>query len=50
MAAKLRLTGYRRISAAGQVDRYYLPGQETDLRAYSHGTGHRLVRIETDSA
>jgi DNA invertase Pin-like site-specific DNA recombinase len=42
--------GYQRISAAGQSDRDDLPGQETDLRAYSHGTGHRLVRIETDGA
>jgi DNA invertase Pin-like site-specific DNA recombinase len=42
--------GYRRISSTGQSDRYDLPGQETDLRAYSHSTGHRLVRIETDGA
>ena len=50
MADKLRLMGYRRISGTGQSDPYDLPGQETDLRAYSHSTGHCLVRIETDGA
>jgi len=48
--AKLRLIGYRRVSTNGQVDRYGLPAQETDLRAYARSTGHRLVRIETDDA
>jgi DNA invertase Pin-like site-specific DNA recombinase len=48
--AKLRLIGYRRVSTNGQVDRYGLPAQETDLRAYARSTGHRLVRIETDGA
>lgn len=47
---KLRLIGYRRVSTAGQVDRYGLPAQETDLRAYARSTGIRLVRIETDGA
>ena len=47
---KCRLIGYRRVSTNGQVDRYGLPAQETDLRAYSCSTGHRLIRIETDDA
>ena len=46
---KCRLIGYRRVSTAGQVDRYGLPAQETDLRAYACAR-HRLVRIETDDA
>jgi hypothetical protein len=37
MKDKLRLMGYRRASTTGQSDRYYLPGQETDFRACSHG-------------
>jgi len=45
-----RLIGYRRVSTAGQIDRYGLPAQETDLRAYSRRTGHKLIRIETDGA
>jgi DNA invertase Pin-like site-specific DNA recombinase len=50
MTAKLRLIGYRRVSTAGQVDRYGLPAQETDLRAYARASGHQLTRIETDGA
>ena len=50
MADKLRLIGYRRVSTAGQVDRYGLPAQETDLRAYVRAGKHQLVRIETDGA
>lgn len=50
MADKLRFIGYRRVSTAGQVDRYGLPAQETDLRTYARGGQHRLVRIETDDA
>jgi hypothetical protein len=50
MADELRLMGYRRISDTGQGDCCDLPGQETNLRAYSHSTGHCLVRIETDGA
>jgi DNA invertase Pin-like site-specific DNA recombinase len=50
--AKTGLIGYRRVSTAGQVDRYGLPAQEADLKAYARG--HRetvtLVRIETDNA
>jgi DNA invertase Pin-like site-specific DNA recombinase len=50
MNAILDLIGYRRVSTTGQVDRYGLAAQETDLRAYAHSTGHRLIRIETDGA
>jgi DNA invertase Pin-like site-specific DNA recombinase len=50
MTTKLGLIGYRRVSTAGQVDRYGLPAQETDLRGYARTTGHKLVRIETDGA
>jgi DNA invertase Pin-like site-specific DNA recombinase len=50
MADKLRLIGYRRVSTAGQIDRYGLPAQETDLRAYARTSKHQLVRIETDGA
>ena len=50
MTAKTPLIGYRRVSTAGQVDRYGLPAQETDLRAYVRGSQYRLVRIETDDA
>jgi DNA invertase Pin-like site-specific DNA recombinase len=46
----MRFIGYRRVSTAGQVDRYGLPAQETDLRAYSRAGKHQLVRIETDDA
>lgn len=50
MADKLGLIGYRRVSTAGQIDRYGLPAQETDLRAYARTGHHHLVRIETDGA
>lgn len=50
VAAHLSLIGYRRVSTAGQVDRYGLPAQETDLRGYARSTGHKLIRIETDGA
>lgn len=46
----MRFIGYRRVSTAGQVDRYGLPAQETDLRAYARAGKHQLVRIETDAA
>lgn len=46
----MRFIGYRRVSTAGQVDRYGLPAQETDLRAYARAGKHQLVRIETDGA
>jgi DNA invertase Pin-like site-specific DNA recombinase len=48
--ATLRLIGYRRVSTNGQVDRYGLPAQATDLRAYTQAGGYRLLRIETDDA
>ncbi len=48
--AQLRLIGYRRVSTAGQVDRYGLPAQEADLRRYARVGKHQLVRIETDAA
>jgi len=38
------------VSTAGQVDRYGLPAQETDLRGFVCGSGYRLARIETDDA
>jgi DNA invertase Pin-like site-specific DNA recombinase len=50
MTAKIPLIGYRRVSTAGQVDRYGLPAQESDLRAYVRGSQFRLARIETDDA
>jgi len=50
MADKLRLIGYRRVSTNGQVDRYGLPAQLTDLRAYARHGEVRLVRVETDDA
>jgi DNA invertase Pin-like site-specific DNA recombinase len=50
MTSKLGFIGYRRVSTAGQVDRYGLPAQETDLRGYARTTGHKLIRIETDGA
>lgn len=46
----MKFIGYRRVSTAGQVDRYGLPAQETDLRAYARAGKHQLVRIETDGA
>jgi len=46
----MRFWGYRRVSTNGQIDRYGLPMQETDLRDYAHTGGHQLVRIETDGA
>ena len=50
MADKVRLIGYRRVSTAGQVDRYGLPVQETDLRTYAraHRETVKLLRIETE--
>lgn len=50
MTEKLRLVGYRRVSTAGQVDRYGLPAQLTDLKSYARANGHRLVWTETDDA
>jgi DNA invertase Pin-like site-specific DNA recombinase len=50
--AKLKLIGYRRVSTAGQVDRYGLPAQEADLKAYGRANRETvvLVRTETDGA
>jgi DNA invertase Pin-like site-specific DNA recombinase len=50
MSARLKLIGYRRVSTTGQVDRYGLPAQLTDLRGYVRSTGHRMPRYETDDA
>jgi DNA invertase Pin-like site-specific DNA recombinase len=49
---KVRLIGYRRVSTVGQVDRYGLPAQEADLRAYARSNREAvtLVRTETDEA
>lgn len=44
----MNLIGYRRVSTNGQIDKYGLPAQETDLRAYAKSHGHKIVRIETD--
>jgi DNA invertase Pin-like site-specific DNA recombinase len=46
----MKFIGYRRVSSAGQVDRYGLPAQETDLRDYTRAEKHQLVRVETDGA
>jgi len=46
----MRFIGYRRVSTAGQVDRYGLPMQEADLRDYARAGKHQIVRIETDGA
>jgi DNA invertase Pin-like site-specific DNA recombinase len=45
----VNLTGYLRVSTNGQVDKYGLPAQETDIRAFAKRHGHRIVRIETDA-
>jgi DNA invertase Pin-like site-specific DNA recombinase len=50
MTRKLGLIGYRRVSTVGQVDRYGLPAQLTDLRAYARAGAFRLIRVETDDA
>lgn len=50
MDTRLKLIGYRRVSSATQLDRYGLPAQLTDLKAYARSSGHRLVRVETDGA
>ena len=44
----VKFIGYRRVSTAGQVDRYGLPAQESDLRAYVRAGKHQMIRIETD--
>jgi DNA invertase Pin-like site-specific DNA recombinase len=44
------LIGYRRVSTAGQVDRYGLPAQAADLEAYERAGHCRLLRTETDEA
>jgi DNA invertase Pin-like site-specific DNA recombinase len=50
MAVKVQLIGYRRVSTVGQVDRYGLPAQETDLKAYAraHRETVKLLRTETE--
>jgi DNA invertase Pin-like site-specific DNA recombinase len=51
MTDKLQLIGYRRVSTTGQVDRYGLPAQEADLRAYDRAHDDvRLIGTETDGA
>lgn len=52
MTSKVGLIGYRRVSTTGQVDRYGLVAQETDLKAYARSNREtvRLIRIETDGA
>jgi DNA invertase Pin-like site-specific DNA recombinase len=52
MTGKLRLIGYRRVSTTGQIDRYGLPAQEADLKAYARASRETvtLIRIETDGA
>jgi DNA invertase Pin-like site-specific DNA recombinase len=47
---KLRLIGYRRVSTAGQVDRYGLPAQLTDLKRYAREAGAVMVTVETEEA
>ena len=44
------LVAYRRVSTAGQVDRYGLAEQDRDMHAYAAREGHRVVRTETDGA
>jgi DNA invertase Pin-like site-specific DNA recombinase len=44
----VKLIGYRRVSSNGQVDKYGLPSQETDIRAFAKAHGHKIIRIETD--
>jgi DNA invertase Pin-like site-specific DNA recombinase len=46
----VKLIAYRRVSTRGQLDRYGLAAQETDLRRYARQAGLRIVRIETDGA
>jgi DNA invertase Pin-like site-specific DNA recombinase len=45
---RLPLVAYRRVSTRGQVDRYGLPAQEADMRAYAKSSGVRILRVETD--
>lgn len=47
---RLGLIAYRRVSTRGQVDRYGLAAQETDLRDYARSAGVRILRTETDGA
>jgi DNA invertase Pin-like site-specific DNA recombinase len=42
------LIAYRRVSTKGQVDKYGLPAQETDMRDYAKTAHHHIIRIETD--
>lgn len=44
----MNLTAYLRVSTNGQVDKYGLPAQETDVRAFAKRHGHRIVKVETD--
>jgi DNA invertase Pin-like site-specific DNA recombinase len=46
----LPFVAYRRVSTRGQVDRYGLSAQDTDLRAYAKRAGVRIIRTETDGA
>jgi DNA invertase Pin-like site-specific DNA recombinase len=44
----VKLTAYRRVSTSGQIDKYGLPAQETDMRAFAKANGHKIIRVETD--
>jgi DNA invertase Pin-like site-specific DNA recombinase len=44
----VKLIGYLRVSSIGQVEKYGLPAQETDIRTWARAHGHRIVKIETD--
>jgi DNA invertase Pin-like site-specific DNA recombinase len=47
--ATLRLIGLRRVSTNGQIDKYGLPSQTTDMKAFAKSHGYRIIRIETDA-
>ncbi len=42
------LIGYRRVSTKGQVDKYGLPAQQTDMDEYAKTARHHIIRTETD--
>jgi len=46
----MRLIGYIRVSTKGQVDRYGLDAQRSDLERYAASHGITLVSIETEPA
>jgi DNA invertase Pin-like site-specific DNA recombinase len=45
---RLDLIAYRRVSTNGQVDKYGLPTQLTDMRGFAKRNHHRIIRVETD--